>query len=95
MIAMYILLILFEVILRDCPPGSPDYKKEEVLRHLAQMDCEDIKKFLGHEFSLFDIDKEGVVTKENFFTDFVPAVWIESRKNNIQSLRDGLTLKGK
>jgi hypothetical protein len=76
-------------------PGSEEYDEADLYRHLAQIkEFEDVEKFFGLEFSLYEIEKEGIITKENFKTDFVPAFVIDTRRKNLGALREGLTLNG-
>ena len=69
------------------------------MKHLAQLhgkEFDDIeKKFLHHRFEEFDIEKEGIITKDNFLTEFVPCFFVHPRRKNIDALRDGLTLNGR
>ena len=89
----------FKVVLRDCSPGSSDYDKADIMKHLAQLHVKkmnDIEKdFLNKKFAHFLIEKEGIITKENFLTEFVPCYFIHPRQKNIDALRDGLTLNGR
>lgn len=56
--------------------------------------AENISKHFDLEFAVYGIEKEGVITKDNFISDFVPGFVIEPRRKNIDALREGLTLDG-
>ena len=89
-------MIPCSVLLRDCKPGTEGYSDSEVLTHLAQIEeFEDVEKIEGLQFEDYGIVKEGIITKENFISDFVPAYVIDSRKKNLEAMREGLTLDGK
>ena len=88
------------VILRNCLPGSKEYDNSALVRHFADMEEKDNikdidKKYCGLPFMAFEIEKEGNITKDNFFTEFVPEYMVESRKKHIDAIREGLTLNGK
>ena len=87
------------VLLRNCSPGSAEYDDADVLNHFANLHDKDEAekvgdKYYGHEFSLYDIDKDGTISKDNFIEEFVPAFIIEKRKKNLDAFREGLTLNG-
>jgi hypothetical protein len=76
-------------------PESEEYDKSDLYRHLAQIEeFKDVEKFINVEFSAYEIEKEGIITKENFKTDFVPAYIVDARSKNLEALREGLTLNG-
>ena len=67
------------------------------MTHLAQIEefKEVEEKFFGRKFEDYGIEKEGIITKDNFISDFFPAYVIDSRGGNLDALRAGFTLDGK
>ena len=66
------------------------------MTHLAQTnEFVDVTKYLGTEFNDWLIEKEGIITKDNFVTDFVPGYILTPREKNLDAFREGLTLNGK
>ena len=87
----------YPVLLRNCYPGTTDYPDNLVLKHLSKLDIDGLKnveKYFGIEFEDLGMEKEGIVTEENFIRDFIPGYVIQPRYNNLKALRDGLTLEG-
>ena len=56
------------------------------------IDCEAI---IGSNLAMYDIEKEGQITVDNFFSDFICGYIIDRRKMSLDALREGLTLGGK
>ncbi len=53
-----------------------------------------IDRYCGEKFEDYGIEKEGLIDKDNFIKDFVPAFMIENRTKNISAMREGLILDG-
>ena len=85
------------MLLRNCLPGTSDYPDDLALTHLSKLDIDGLKnveRYFGLEFEDLSIEKEGIITEENFIRDFIPGYVIQPRHNNLKALRDGLTLEG-
>lgn len=70
-----IIFLSHSVLLRNIVPGSEEYPNNVALLHLLQLDLLFLEKennACGKTFKDYQIEQEGIITKDNFFSVFTP-----------------------